>query len=118
MKIFEQGYKINFVDDNNVLVGFDYSQSCCEDFGWMISRKIPLEKDQEHGKNDGADGFTFDTKFMETSSDSDSGGQVSFRLLSDEGERFLTLWNHHNGYYSHGFEMLDERKNEIFEGSL
>jgi len=26
MKIFEKDGKVNFVDDNNVLVGFDYSQ--------------------------------------------------------------------------------------------
>ena len=28
MKIFERDGKINFVDDNNVFVGFDYSRSC------------------------------------------------------------------------------------------
>jgi len=105
MKIFEKNGKINFVDDNNVLVGFDYGQSCCENFGWMITQTKPKEKDQEHEKNEGADGFNFDTEFMETSSDSNGGGQVSFRLIGDNGERFLTLWNYHNGYYSHGFEM-------------
>ena len=108
MKIFEKDGKINFVDDQNTLVGFDYGQSCCENFGWMITQAKPKEEDQEHQKNEGADGFNFDTKFMESSSDSDGGGQVSFRLTKDDQESYLTLWNHHNGYYSHGFEMSSD----------
>lgn len=111
MKIFEKDSKINFVDDNNVLVGFDYHQSCCENFGWMVTQAKPKQDDQEHEKNEGSDGFNFDTDFMDISSDSDGGGQVSFRLIGAGGERFLTLWNHHNGYYSHGFEMEQDGKN-------
>lgn len=35
----------------------------------------------------------------------DEGGVAVFRLVRGEDQRFLTLWNMHNGYYSHGFEM-------------
>lgn len=46
MKIFQLnpetwGYKINFVDDNNVLVGFDFSSNCCERFGYLFTKNIP-----------------------------------------------------------------------------
>lgn len=118
MKIFQKNGKINFVDDNNVFVGFDYQSSCCENFGWMITQAKPKkEEDQKHEKNEGCEGFNFDTKFMEASGDSDGGGQISFRLIGGKGERFLTLWNHHNGYYSHGFEMAVGNKT-IHEGNL
>jgi hypothetical protein len=39
--IFEADYKINFVDKNNVFVGFDYSSNCCERFGYYIGIEIP-----------------------------------------------------------------------------
>ena len=32
MKKFETGSKINFVDENNVFVGYDLSQNCCSDY--------------------------------------------------------------------------------------
>lgn len=36
----------------------------------------------------------------------DGGGAASFRLVSETGrDLFLTIFNFHNGYYSHGFEM-------------
>lgn len=117
MKTFQKDGKINFVDDNNVFVGFDNSQCCCENFGWMITKEKPLsEDDQQNEKDEGADGFCFDTKFMESSGDSDGGGQVTFRLAKGKKQRFLTLWNHHNGYYSHGFEM--ENDMEIFHRGM
>ncbi len=58
MKIFNKDRKINFVDDNNVLVGFD-NESCCCDYhkpenrpspedGWRIRElgEIPVEGDK------------------------------------------------------------------------
>ena len=49
MKIFERDGKINFIDKNNVLVGFDYSRSCCEDFGWFVA-ETEKEVDVEEQK--------------------------------------------------------------------
>lgn len=103
--------KDNFVDANNSFVGFDAESSCCEDFGWIVSPK-PFNSD---GDSDGPDWdcYTFDTTYFEEKDDEDgnehswsSGGQVAFRLVaSGKPDLFLTLYNHHNGYYSHGFEF-------------
>jgi uncharacterized protein YqkB len=105
MKIFDKDSKINFVDDNNVLVGFDDEQCCCENFGYFLSRSVPkkIEEDIEIE----TDGFNFDTEFFEEVSDDsfDCGGMVIFRLVKDDEEIFLALYNSHNGYYSHGFDM-------------
>lgn len=112
MRIFEPkkwNGKINFIDDNNVFVGFDYNGQCCESFGYFLTqtKPIPTVKVVEI---EGADfpGYNFDTSFKEDGlfPDRDSGGSVTFRLANEAGEEmFLTLYNHHNGYYGHGWDM-------------
>jgi len=124
MKIFNKDGKMNFVDENNVFVGFDYKKDCCEGFGWRIDLKMPetfefsqREYDESDAQNIGDQGintedWVFDTSFIFQRGDStalDKGGAVSFRLMKDCKEAgFLTLWNSHNGYYSHGFQMQED----------
>jgi hypothetical protein len=120
MKIFERDYKINFVDDNNVFVGFDNDQNCCEDFGWKITKEFPADCFKESEEEINLDGFQFDVAYFKKVIESDTLDTIEavvFRLTNGNEEIFLTLWNHHNGYYSHGFEMKagDEC---IFSGDL
>jgi hypothetical protein len=116
LKIFDRDGKTNFVDDQNVLVGYDNQQNCCEHADWFIcDGAIPPERPSKlNTESDvaGLDGFLFDTAYFNdkvAASDSyavDEGGVVAFRLINAEGrEKFLVLFNSHNGYYSHGFEM-------------
>lgn len=120
MKIFNRDRKINFVDDANVLVGFDYESCCCENFGYFLSRKIPT-KIEEGAENIDTEGFNFDVKFFEEVTPAeeyfDCGGMVVFRLVKGDEEIFLSLYNSHNGYYSHGFEMTIGGT-QIYSGSL
>ena len=120
MKTFYKDYKTNFVDDANVLVGFDSQQSCCENFGHFLSRKIPTKID-DGVENIDTEGFNFDTKFFQEVTPAEGyferGGMVVFRLTKDSEEIFLTLYNSHNGYYSHGFEMT-VGGTQIHDGSL
>jgi hypothetical protein len=116
--------KVNFVDKNNVLVGFDFAQSCCEDFDWFISDEIKSEtikNDKTFEQvNEELKDFYFDTSFIaypEASGIDDN--MVVFKLIKRKNgkPKYLHLWNCHNGYYSHGFEM--GIGNEIIhEGSL
>jgi hypothetical protein len=105
MKVFEKDGKINFVDDKNVFVGFDYSQGCCENFGYIISKKLPdsLELAPESLKDSELEGFNFNTKFFKECPmiDCDS---VSFKASKNRKTLYITLYNCHNGYYGHGFE--------------
>jgi len=45
MRIFEKGLdygkSINFVDINDVYVGYDFTQSCCESFGYYFTTYSP-----------------------------------------------------------------------------
>jgi len=107
MRIFESNGKINFIDEEDVFVGYDYTQDCCEVFGYRFATE-PLECGEESTINEDTfplDGYLFDKNFFAECGDHDGGGSCSFRLRKDDSEIFLTLYNHHNGYYGHGFAM-------------
>lgn len=102
------GRKINFVDDKNVFVGFDYQSSCCESFGYYLTKEIPNAKipmGVPFVDGDDFPGYNFDILFKQD----DGDGSVTFRLVHAESgdEMFLTLYNHHNGYYGHGWKFVD-----------
>ena len=121
MKIFEKDYKINFVDENNVLVGFDWVADCCENFGYFFSYDIPTEIDEDGIELD-LEPYYFDNSFTEkvrVENDwSDNSDFAIFKLTAESlPDIYLSLYNEHNGYYSHGFEMIADGK-EIQGGSL
>ena len=109
MRIFEQGEKINFVDENNVLLGYDIGQSCCEYANWFIADKpqdtIPEPLNQESELQN----YTFDTGyFTEAGNENvlDAGSIAIFRITDGTNEKFIHLFNCHNGYYYHGFDFI------------
>lgn len=126
--------KVNFIDKNNVLVGYDTSQSCCEHAGWYLS---PYAKNSVKGTaivsgddegwipdEDGLkffSGWAFDTEFCQSTDVDEScyneENEAVFRMTKGNKEQFLHLFNHHNGYYSHGFTVEKDDK-VIREGSL
>lgn len=116
MKIFEGknsswSDKVNFVDKNDIFVGYDTGQDCCEDAGWFIADKITpysYSDDEEQKITPDVECYDFDADFFEAveSSDLDSGGMVAFKLVaSGRPDLYLHLFNAHNGYYGHGFEV-------------
>ena len=108
MKIFEKmerwEEKVNFVDENNVLVGYDMGQDCCEYADWFIADQ-PTEKVVERKETPDMEGWVFDPSYfreVESADEFDDGGMVIFRLVNGDQEKFLHLFNSHNGYYGHG----------------
>jgi hypothetical protein len=51
------------------------------------------------------DGYQFDRDFCQQCEHGCEESRVTFRMIKDESTLFLTLYNAHNGYYGHGFEM-------------
>jgi len=117
MKILDQhekwSDKVNFVDVNNVFVGYNLSQDCCEHADWFISDKqeseARYEENEEERKVPDVTSYNFDKEYFETvqvGGEFDGGGMVRFRLVAeDKPDLYLHLYNIHNGYYSHGFEF-------------
>jgi len=112
MKVYNEnnsswGSKINFVDENNVYLGYDLSQSCCEHADWFIADKPCQDVQEQADQNPDLTGFVFDTIYFKDASEDfhDQGGMVVFRITNGTQEKFIHLYNCHNGYYSHGFEF-------------
>ncbi len=135
MHIFDRNGKINFIDNNNVIVGFDFKGQCCERFEWAFV--VEYSQDIEpHSMVDESksildfERYVFDTenKGIEfTSGKFEDGGAVVFELylpvwvkgkgyVKSETKAFLILVNAHNGYYSHGFTM--HHSNLFQDGAL
>lgn len=99
--------RINFIDKNDAFVGFDYSSCCCEDFGYYITDVVTAVYPDDDLS---LEGFWFDTSvepmYAESGQDAwgDEDGALAFRCINENGAvRYLHLYNHHNGYYSHGW---------------
>jgi hypothetical protein len=119
--------KVNFIDSNNVILGYDLERSCCEYAFWNISEDYfgnnPIYMgDSENPQEIELDGYCFDPEFYHRSDSDDSVEQVAtFKLIGDRytnpklPDLFLRLGNHHNGYYSHGFVF---RGSVIVDGSV
>ncbi len=127
MKQFESGdswNSLNWVDENNVVLGYDFSQSCCEDFGYYFTRKESNTVLNYEGRDSGytpdLEKYNFDPeyhKYLEGDC-MDEGMALQFRLVSKDGEeRFLVIYNFHNGYYGHGFKF-EVGKEIALEGTL
>lgn len=122
--------KVNFIDSNNVILGYDLGQDCCEHAFWTISEtpdgKNPIHPIHE-GDNDAVkeielDGYCFDPSYCQRHDDEGREEYVAtFKLVGRQWDKpklpdlFLRLENHHNGYYSHGFTF---RGAVIIEDSL
>lgn len=127
MKYFEKDSKHNWVDENNVLLGYDSAHSCCEFADWFLADDIEkqpphTDRDKELPKDLDWENWVFDSSFFVTSQPGDSldlGGIAVFRIRKGLEVKYLHLFNCQNGYYSHGFEFQDTKFDDIvYKGKL
>jgi hypothetical protein len=110
MKVFDKNEKVNFIDENNVFVGYDTSQDCCEHADWFFALQ-PQASDIPNDVDEHADvsKYYFDGSYVNNDivdHSLDEGGIVAFRMVAKGmPDIFLHLFNSHNGYYGHGFEF-------------
>lgn len=133
MEIFDRDGKTNFVDENNVVLGYDNEQDCCEFADWYIADFEPSTvvsnlTETCLARSPSLEGYVFDTKFFKKLDDCyeegdnvsygslDSGDAVCFRITKGKKEKFLILFNSHNGYYGHGFEFKEG--NEVLQDGV
>lgn len=117
------GSSINFIESENTFVGFSDDQQCCEDFGWRINKEgdpVHIQfagkpnnlGDSDPGLQCSYPGYRFDKNFrQEVERPNGEGGEMKFRLIKDGAPNLiLTIYNYHNGYYSHGFTFTVDGK--------
>ena len=109
MQCFNRDGKINFVDASNVVLGYDLQQDCCEHADWYVVDDEPQECDESkpEATSEELEGFNFDTTWFKDlpGSTLDAGAAVVFRATRGDEQKFLVLYNSHNGYYGHGFRF-------------
>lgn len=118
MKYFEKDGKYNFVDENNVFLGYNEAPSGCEQTGWFLANVPTMGLLGEDNRVLDWKEYEFDTEFFREEDSAvglDEGGMAIFRLKKREGwgqDKYLHLYNFQNGYYGHGFEFKigDETK--------
>lgn len=111
MLIKEGSSSINFIDKNDVYLGYETEQSCCEDAGYAVlvePTKYEELTSSHHLPIETVEGYIFDTSFdtlYHYSDCLDKGQQLTYKLISEgKPDLYLTVYNSHNGYYSHGIE--------------
>ena len=134
MEIFDRDGKVNFVDENNVVLGYDTEDSCCEIAGWYFVGQEPTTVSPRlHGTGNPPEvpawrempdlrGWVFDPGWFKKLPDTvpgvlDEGEAVAFRLVNYDDpscplQKFLVLFNAHNDYY-HGFTFT--QSNEVLQ---
>jgi hypothetical protein len=119
MKVFERDASVNFVDENNVVLGYSMDQCCCENADWFIA-DTPQEDLGPRGELPDLEGFVFDTEFFKEVNGGhfDDGGMAIFRIVKGSAEKFIHIFNCQNGYYSHGFNFAIEGGKVIRAGTL
>jgi len=125
MRIFEADErwhgKINFVDEADVYVGFSWGSLCCESFGYYFVSDPTHKRDEALSlTSEELTPLFFDVEFFKERPGYDRGGEAVFRLFNPHETAdpiYLVLYNHHNGYYSHGFSMEVGGEN-VRRGSL
>lgn len=125
MKVIESENSVNFVDQNNVFVGYELGSFCCEWADWFISdsvtEKVPVNYSQEIEANlnkvKDLDEYIFDKEFLKIEDNykvndgsMNNDYRIIFRLTAEDKEKFLYLFNVQNGYYSHGFTVKIDDK--------
>ena len=120
MKVFEDSDRVNFVDDRNVVVGYDLLTCCCEHASWFVANQLVNTIQDQPGDFD-LSKYRFDAKFLEevdNPKEFEQGRMVVFRLIGRRlPDLYLHLFNCQNGYYSHGFEMKSS-DTVVWEGQL
>lgn len=121
--------RVNFVDHNNLAVGYETNSECCEIAGWAFS-KTPVCNHEDFVKLESGKDNKIDNKSLAESIFEDAppiicdsewkdtyrmdnldeschiyGGFVNFTIVNENtGQKFyLVLYNLSNGHYSHNF---------------
>ena len=101
MILFDKDGAWNWVDKNNVVLGFRNEPDCCEIFGYKYYTKPPTNMEEfysfDYTEDEVLDDFNFDTTYFEQFPDYDGGSNVITKIVSGDKTLYLGIYNHHNG---------------------
>lgn len=117
LRYFNNDCRMNWVDSNNVFVGFSDEDHCCEVWGADFYDSIDsngrrLDVDLSVDNNWVFDTSFHDNDYMDGNVSVEIDGhcdasRAAFRLVDGDRVMYLVIWNDHNGYYAHGFDFCN-----------
>lgn len=101
---------INFIDSNDIFFGFGWYDSCCENYGFVITDQeqddfnalLLVREPTENEFNQLYDEYVFDTEYFYVS-EQEHKQYVRLKMMHGHDIKYLTVYNLHNGYYGKGF---------------
>lgn len=80
MQKFENSTEVNFVDEDNVYLGYTLHTSCCEYAGYLITKDIPLSVNTKSLNDYDLKKFKFDKDYFRSNAlaDTRDGGVSNF----------------------------------------
>lgn len=120
MNIIHHEGSLNFIDENDVFLGFREEQMCCEKFLFNLAYDQKMKKEISFYDlkelSSILNGYFFNTSYCVMYYDQVRDAKTAVFKLEKENEEdiFIFLSNRHNGYYSHRFN-LSQVSMEYFE---
>ena len=116
MNFFKAKGYWNWVDESNVSLGYQIRKECCVLHGWYLTDSVPGER-PDPGYDQPEFDWTpwrFDPSFEDRIDVRrewfDQGNGAVFRILNGDQAKYLTIYNHHNGYYLSRFHFKVDGK--------
>jgi hypothetical protein len=128
--------RINFVDEDNVYVGYELHVDCCEQPGWFFTRKFDartekiLQKAVAAEDKDIMDSLRVTVSLEELEQyrfkiDAAVKGTrycgyrvITLQNVATKKYLYLVLYNLHNGYYAHELLIKDVRNVIVLEDRI
>lgn len=119
MIVVDNGMSVNFIDENDIFLGFSLEGQCCEQYGWYISNKSRPFADDDYEKHLAdclyvkdktcLEGYTFKPKSFKLAN---SSAYAKIRHPT-KPDLLVVVFNEHNGYYSHSY-LFGEAESNTF----
>jgi len=105
-----EGFEI-VTDKQTIKVGITTGQSCCENFGYLITNDDTSEFLGAILKDVSLTDSTLNNKVIDDLQYLDCGGAMFVNLNTDKGVLQIVAYNAHNGYYGHEAVLISKQLN-------
>lgn len=105
-----EGFQI-ITDKQTIKIGISSGQSCCENFGCLITNDTTSEFLNSEFKSISIVDEALNKKQIEELEYLDSGGAMFVNIETSEGLLQFVAYNSHNGYYGHEAVLISKQLN-------
>lgn len=98
-------------DKQDIFIGIDNHQDCCEQFGYLTSEDNLKDFVGAQLNNIIKVDKALNSKILEQTNSLDEGSAIFVNLETSNGTLQFTVYNSHNGYYGHEAIVISKELN-------